>query len=177
MANCRKCDRPLIVKDGKCIYCGESVQGGTPGEIKTTKKSWAKEVTTSLTAKKKNWTQTMLTKTTISIIVSMLLGILLLVYKAWPGCVISLDMLVLAIVLTLFSFWVINLDKGTTSITDIDQLRKNMSHGLTMILLWGGFMFIVSLVCMFISWWAVLIPGIIGIAGLVFALKYVREHY
>lgn len=128
-----------------------------------------------MTAKKKSWAQTMLTKTIISIVVSMLLGILLLIIKAWPGCIVSLGMLVLAIVLTVFSFGVINLDKQDTSEADKEQIRENLSHALNMILLWGGFMFILGVVCMFISWWAVLIPGVIGIIGLLFAIGIVAE--
>ena len=56
----------------------------------------------------------MLTKTIISIIVAMLLGILLLVFIPWPGCIVSFGMLVLAIALTVFSFAVINLEKEET---------------------------------------------------------------
>lgn len=175
MANCRKCGRPLIVKDGKCLYCGDPIQGGPSSRIKSPKSSWIKAVTTSLTSKKKSWAQTTLTKTIISIVVSMLLGILLLIIKAWPGCIVSLGMLVLAIVLTVFSFGVINLDKQDTSEADKEQIRENLSHALNMILLWGGFMFILGVVCMFISWWAVLIPGVIGIIGLLFAIGIVAE--
>lgn len=105
----------------------------------------------------------------------MSLGILLLIFKAWPGCFVSLGMLVLAIVLTIFSFAVINLDKEDTSDADKDQIRENLSHALNMILLWGGFMFILGVVCMFISWWAVLIPGVVGIIGLIFALGIIAE--
>jgi len=78
-------------------------------------------------------------------------------------------------VLTIFSFGVINLDKQETSDADEEQIRENMSHGLNMIQLWGGFMFVVGVVCMFISWWAVLIPGLIGVVGLFFALGIVAE--
>lgn len=175
MANCRKCGRPLIVKNGKCIYCGDPIQEGGSGEIKTTKPSWTKVITTSLTAKKKDWVQTMLTKTIVALVVSMLLGILLLVIKAWPGCIVSLGMLALAIVLTIFSFVVININKEITDVNSKEQIRDNLSHGLNMILLWGGFMFVVGVVCMFISWWAVLIPGVIGVIGLILAIGAIQE--
>ncbi len=175
MAECRKCHKPLIVRNGKCVYCGEPIQGGPSRGVEPPKSSWVKKMTTSLTAKKKTWTQTTLTKTIISIMVAMLLGILLLIFKPWPGCIVSVGMLVLAIVLTIFSFGVINLDKQETSDADEEQIRENMSHGLNMIQLWGGFMFVVGVVCMFISWWAVLIPGLIGVVGLFFALGIVAE--
>ena len=126
-------------------------------------------------SKKKTWAQTMLSKTIISIIVAMVLGILLLIFKPWPGCIVSVGMLVLAIALTIFSFAVINLEKEETSETTKEQIRENLSHGLNMIQLWGAFMFIVGVVCMFISWWAVLIPGLIGVVGLFFAIGIVAE--
>jgi len=172
MAECKICHKPLIVKDGKCAYCGEPIQEGLSRGVKPPKSSWVKNMTTSLTAKKKTWTQTILTQTIISIMVAMLLGILLLVFKPWPGCIVSVVMLVLAIVLTIFSFVVINFDKQETSDADIEQIRENLSHGLNMIQLWGGFMFVVGVVCMFISWWAVLIPSLIGVVGLFFFIRY-----
>lgn len=175
MAICKKCGKSLILNDGKCVYCGEPIQGVPTGGVKPSKSSWGKEMTTSLTAKKKTWTQTTLTKTIISIIVAMLLGILLLIFKPWPGCIVSVGMLVLAIALTVFSFAVINLEKDETEEATKEQIRENLSHGLNMIQLWGGFMFVLGVVCMFISWWAVLIPGLIGVVGLFFALGIVAE--
>ena len=175
MAECRKCHRPLIVRDGKCVYCGDPIQGEASRGVKPPKTSWVKEMTTSLKSKKKTWAQTTLNKTIISIIVAMVLGILLLIFKPWPGCIVSVGMLVLAIALTIFSFAVINLEKEETAETTKEQIRENLSHGLNMIQLWGTFIFIVGVVCMFISWWAVLIPGLIGVVGLFFAIGIVAE--
>ena len=46
MAECRKCHKPLIVRDGKCVYCGEPIQGGPARGVEPPKSSWVKEMTT-----------------------------------------------------------------------------------------------------------------------------------
>lgn len=176
MANCRKCGKPLIIKDGKCVYCGESVQGGSPGGIKDGKSSWAKTITKSIVSKEKDWTQMTLKKTAISIIVTMLLGVLMLFIQAWPGCCISLFLLTLAVILTIFSFLVINLDKRESDEEKKKQIQQNLSHCLNVIQLWGTFFFILGIVTMFISWWAVLIVELIGLTGIMIVAGMASEN-
>ena len=166
MANCRKCGKPLVIKDGKCIYCGEPVQGSASGGGKIDKKeSFVKAATKSLLSKEKTWTQRMLRKSVISIIVTMVLGILILFTKVWPSWFISVFMLSLSVVLTIYSFLIINLDKEDDEKKKLVQ--QNLKHGLNIILLWGAFFFILGAVCMFISWWAVMVVELLGIAGII----------
>ena len=109
----------------------------------------------------------MVRKTIISIIVSMLLGILTLYFMAWPGCFVSVSMFVLAIILSIYSFLIINLDQKDVDENEKKQKRVNLSHGLNIILLWGGFFFVLGIICMFISWWAVLIVELFGVTGMI----------
>ena len=176
MANCRKCVKPLIIKDGKCVYCGESVQGSGSSGILESKPSWVKAATKSLVSKEKTWTQITLKKTIISIIVTMLLGVLMFFIQAWPGCCISLCMLTLSVILTIFSFLVINLDKRESDEEKKKQIQQNLTHGLNIILLWGAFFFILGVVCMFISWWAVLIVELIGMSGIMLVAGLASEN-
>lgn len=176
MANCRKCGKPLVIKDGKCVYCGESVQGSGSGEIKKGKTSWVKTVTKSLTSKEPTWTQLTLRKTIISIIVTMFLGVLILFIKAWPGCCISACMFTLSVILTIYSFLVINLDKKESDKEKKKQIQQNLTHGLNIILLWGSFFFVLGVIAMFISWWAVLIVEFIGIGGIVLVAGLISEN-
>ncbi len=167
MAECSKCKKPLIQNGGRCVYCGHPVQLGDTSGTKESITSMIKTMTTSLKSKKKDWPQFMLRKTIVSIIVTMLLGVLILLTKAWPGCFVSIFMLTLAVILSIYSFLVINLDKRYVDEETKEQTRQNLSNGLNIILLWGAFFFIAGVICMFISWWAVLIVVSIGITGLV----------
>jgi hypothetical protein len=41
-----------------------------------------------------------------------------------------------------------------------------LNHILNMILIWGYFFFVVGIVCLFISWWVVLITEAVGFIGM-----------
>lgn len=106
----------------------------------------------------------------------MFLGVLILFIKAWPGCCISACMFTLSVILTIYSFLVINLDKKESDEEKKKQIQQNLTHGLNIILLWGSFFFVLGVIAMFISWWAVLIVEFIGIGGIVLVAGLISEN-
>ena len=165
---CKKCGKPLIVSDGKCVYCGHPAEG-EPGEVKSVKTSWVTEAKTSLTTKAKTWAQVLMKRTVISIIIAIVLGIFVLVYSPWPGCLISINMLILAFALAVLSFQVIKVDKGDESDDEKKSMQVKMNHMLTILLIWGGCFFITGIVCLSLSWWAVLAAELMGVCLLLLA--------
>lgn len=169
MATCRKCGRPLIVKNGKCVYCGDPIQGSCSNGLHKSESSWIGMVSKSLSSSEKDWNQHMLRKTIISIIISMVLGGAVLLLKIWPGCFVAITMFAQVIVLTVFSFFVINWGKSYDN-EDVDIIRANLSHVLNLILLWGGFFFVCGIICMFVNWWATLIVSCVALCGVFYVI-------
>ena len=165
---CKNCGKPLIVSEGKCVYCGYPAKGA-PGEIRSVKTSWVAEAKTSLTTKSGTWAQILMKRILFSIIAAVVLGIIVLIISPWPGCLISISMLVLAFALAILSFQVIKVDKGDEDDDEKRPMQVKMSHMLTILLIWGGCFFITGVVCLFISWWAVLCAELMGICLLVLA--------
>ena len=147
MAICRNCGKPLVVSDGKCVHCGYPIQGGPMSKSKS----------------ETSWYQQTMRKTMVSIIVALLLEICMLMYKPWPKCIISIGMLALAVALVIFSFQVVKTELLDVSEEEKDLLQSKLGHLLNILLILGGCFFIAGVVCLFISWWAVLLTEIIGI--------------
>ena len=173
---CKNCGRPLIVSEGKCVYCEHPAEGEA-GKVKSVKTSWVTEAKTSLTTKAKTWAQILMKRTVISIIIAIVLGILVLVYRPWPGCLISISMLALALALAVLSFKVIKVDKGDDSDDEKKSMQMKMNHVLAILLIWGGCFFITGIVCLFISWWAVLTAELVGICLPLLAWIYFGELF
>ena len=160
MAICRNCGKPLIVSDGKCIHCGYSIQGGPMSKSKS----------------KTSWYQGAIRKSIAFIIVTLLLGIGVLMYMPWPGCIISVSMLALAVALVVYSFRVIEVDLSDESEVENEPRRTKLSHLLNILLIWGGCFFVAGVVCLFISWWAVFLTEVVGI-GLLALVWIMSKKY
>lgn len=171
MANCRYCGKPLIVNGGKCVYCGESVQGDvTPPPEKMT-------VKTILTGKVRNWKQKILKKSIITTLLSLALAIGILILKPWPGCLISIGMLLFSITTGLFSVFILNPKLSEKFISELGEAGTEtlMNHLLNLIMIWGYFFFIAGVVCIYINWWSVLIAEIINVNGIIIMFGYCYE--
>lgn len=176
MATCKNCGRPLIVSEGKCVYCGFSAQSTSGSTVKSGgKTSWVSKAKTTLSSKTKTWAQTFMKKGIISIIAAIILGILVLVCRPWPGCIISISMLVLVISLVVLCFQAVEIDQGDDSDEEKKPRQVKLNLMLNVLLIWGGCFLIVGIVCMFISWWAVLLAELIGIGLLFFAWMRSKE--
>lgn len=178
MANCGKCGKPLIIKSGKCIYCGNPVQYVTTSDIPEKKLSADKQDSSTHTDES-FWNKRILRKNIIFGILALVLGVGVLIINPWPGCLVSVGMLALAVTLGVYSF-LIQVPKVTDKLKaemHKTKLGKLFSHMSNIILIWGFFFFIVGIVCIFINWWSVLIAEIINLDGLFFVIAYLMDKY
>ena len=116
-----------------------------------------------------NWYQRTMRKTMVSIIVTLLLGICMLIYEPWPGCIVSISMLALAVALVIFSFRVIKVELSDESEEEKEPIQSKLGHFLNILLIWGGCFLVAGVVCLYISWWAVFLAEAIGIGLLALA--------
>lgn len=161
MANCRNCGKPLVLRGGKCIYCGEPIQGQPSGEMPRDM------ITEKSKATNKDWRKALLGKTWIAIIVTLLLGVLPIIYKAWPGCLVFVIMLGSAISLGILTYYVINLREGDHP-GFRGSIKTNLNNTLFILLIWGFIFYIGGLLCLFIEdckWWVWAIIVYLGAFG------------
>lgn len=173
MANCKSCGKPLVVNGGKCAYCGASVQGtvSSSGPKTPAKTSWFKKLFSAKKSSAATWMEKLIRKSVISTIVALVLGVVLIIADPWPGCLISIAMLLFAILTGTFGF-IIQTEDMEEYIGDIGEKKASsmLNHILNMILIMGYFFFVVGVVCLFISWWAVLIAEVVGFVGMLLML-------
>ena len=158
MATCKHCGKPLILNDGKCIYCGKATNGQIP---------WGKTEKKIQTNTNQDWRKILLRKIWIAIIITLILGVLPLLYNVWPGCLVSLIMLGEAISLAVLTYYVINLREGDNP--DFKGgIKLNLNNILNLILVCGGFFYFAGLICLFIEncqWWVWAIIVYLGAFG------------
>ena len=175
MSNCTNCGKPLIIKEGKCIYCNTPVQGGNYGSSPETSPStpWYKKIGFPKKETDKPWKVNLLRKSFISTIIALILAVIVLIIKPWPGCLISIAMLLFAIITGAYGIIVQSIEMEITRSKyeyGEEQFESMLNHILNLILLWGYFFFIVGVVCLFVTWWAVLIAETIGFIGMLTTL-------
>ena len=136
--------------------------GGQTGKL-----PWYKRLTINLKREKESWMQRLLRKCIVATIVTLIIAVLLLIIKIWPGCLISAALLLFAIATTIFSILiqVPDITEEFEGMTD-EKVGTFLNHILNMILIWEGFWLAAGLVCLAFTWWAVLIAEIINILGL-----------
>ena len=178
MANCRNCGKPLVISGGKCAYCGASLQGVNvepTGKGSSGLKSKSKLKLFDKVPKIDGLTLSdVIRKSFISTVIALILAIVMLIIKAWPGCLVSAGVLLFAIATAVYGIVVRAMDMEEPIGVDSEKDKKKavglLNHLLNIVILWGYFFFIVGVVCVFISWWAVLIAEIIGVVGALFLL-------
>lgn len=91
----------------------------------------------------------------------------MIIVKPWPGFLISIAMLLFAIITGAYGIIILQPDMEDI-INDMGENKavEMLNHVLNLILIWGWFFFIVGVVCLFITWWAVLVAEIIGFFGM-----------
>ena len=178
MANCRNCGKPLVVNGGKCAYCGASVQGtGSGSGPKTPAKTpWFMKLFTAKKSGSATWMEKLIRRSAISTIVALVLGVILLIADPWPGCLISIAMLLFAIITGAFGI-IIQSEDIDEYIGDMGETKASsmLNHILNMVLIWGYFFFVVGVVCLFISWWAVLLAELVGVGGMLLMFTIGRQ--
>lgn len=129
---------------------------------------WHKRLTLNWRREKEPWMQRLLRKCIVATIVTLIIAVLLLVIKIWPGCLISAALLLFAIASTIFSILiqVPDITEEFEGMND-EKVGAFLNHILNMILIWEGFWLAAGLVCLAFTWWAVLIAEIINILGLI----------
>ena len=161
MGNCRKCGKPLVLKEGKCIYCGEPIQG-QPNETSLDKKTEM-----SMANSNKDWRKALLRKTWIAIIIILILGALPIIYKAWPGCLVFVITLGGAISLGILTYYTINLREGEHPGFK-GSIESNLNNTLNLLFIWGITFYIGGIICLFIEdckWWVWAIIVYLGASG------------
>ena len=177
MSNCKNCGRPLIISEGKCVYCGFSVQrksdsGGARSGIPRT--PWYKKLNLSLKAEGGSWITRLLRKCLIAIMIALVLATIAVLIHPWPGCLISIELLLLAMVLGVSSIVVLQPEITEDMVEEVGESKASttLNHILTLILIWGFFFSVLGLLLWAFGaeWWSLLIAEIIGSVGLLVML-------
>lgn len=115
---------------------------------------------------KMDWKKKIMIKCLLATIVTLAVGVGMLVVEAWPGCLISLALLIYAMATTAASIIV------PGEMCDIDEMiREAGEQRVSMVLnqivnvslVWEVFWLAAGLVCMMFSWWAVFLAEFLNI--------------
>lgn len=151
--------------------------GGT-GTENPKSEPWYKKISLSKKGKKDSWMNKLIRKSLIFTIVALVLGIVMLIINPWPGCLISIAMLLFAVITGAFGIIIQTMDMEDYIHEKGEKKAASMiNHILNIILIWGFFFFVLGIVCLFISWWAVLIAEAIGFIGMLAMLVLGLEAF
>ena len=173
MSNCKNCGKPLILSEGKCAYCGASVQGKGKGSGPKTpsKTPWYEKLGFFKIGKSDSWLGRLLRKCLIATIIALVLAVIALLVEPWPGCLISAELLLFAIILAVCSIILMQPEVQEDLVEEVGESKAStmLNFILNLILVWGYFFCVVGIVFWMFdyAWWAILIAEIIGAIGLV----------
>ena len=115
---------------------------------------------------KMDWKKKIMKKCLLATMITLATGVALLVVEAWPGCLISMALLIYAMATTAASIII------PGELCDIDEMIREMGEQrvsmvlnqiVNVSLVWEVFWHAAGLVCMMFSWWAVLLAELLNI--------------
>lgn len=118
---------------------------------------------------KKDWLRRLTTKCVIVTVVTLIIAIVIMLYRIWPGCLISAALLLYALAGTVGCIAMQLPEVAEDMKGEMGEVRIFLliNQVVNLSIIWEAFWFAAGLVCMAFTWWAVLIAEFVNLFFLI----------